>query len=217
MRFLLFFLVAALGLSAAPPALSARVLYSQRLETPDGMTKLVSFEDRLFRGHDRVWQERILRDLPGHDHPGEESHLHPKDLGVAARYLRKEASGELNLLFVHPQGVKIHAETRDYPEVGFDGSWASAYHLLDPGRLAAMKPLRRKAPKGAHWLGTEDQTQFLRVLWSTRLELPLRIEAGTLDGHKLNITEVRPGPLPKDLPWNRLAGLPEKDYTDLLD
>lgn len=217
MRFLLSILIAALGLQAEPPSLSARIYYTQRLETPDGMTKIVTFEERLIRAPDRVWQERIRTDASADKHSGEESHLHPRDLGVAARYLRKEASGALNLLFVHPQGMKIHAETRDYPEVGFDGSWASAFHILDPARLAALKPLLRKAPKGAHWLGTEDQAQFLRVLWSTRLELPLRIEVGTLDGHKLNITEVRPGPLPKDPPWNHLEGLEEKDYTDLLD
>jgi hypothetical protein len=217
MRLLLSVLLAALGLQATPPALSARVRYSQRLETPDGLTKTVTFEERMVRTQDQVWQERVLRDRQALAHPGEDSHLHPKDLGVAARFLSRDASGALSLTFVHPMGLKIHAEARDYPEVGFDGSWTTAFHLLDPARLAAMKPLDWKAPKGASWFESRDQTQFLRVLWSSELELPLKIEAGSLDGHRLNLTEVTPGPLPSKLPWEALQGLPEKEYTDLLD
>ncbi len=217
MRVLLYALLAALGLQATPPALSARVHYTQRLETPDGLTKTVTFEEQLYRAQDRVWQERVLRAKPSPEHMGEDSHLHPKDLGVAARFLTREPSGGLSLTFVHPLGMKIHAEPRDYPEVGFDGSWAGAFHLLDPAHLAAMEPLDRKAPKGAAWFESRDQTQFLRVLWSRELELPLKIEAGSLDGHRLNITEVTPGPLPAKLPWDFLQGFQEKEYTDLLD
>jgi len=217
MRLLFCLLLATLGLQATPPALSARIRYTQRLETPDGLTKTVVFEEQLFRTQDRVWQERILRDRPTPGHAGEESHLHPKDLGVAARYLSRDPSGALSLTFVHPLGLKIHAEPRDYPEVGFDGSWASAFHLLDPARLSAMKPLDRQAPKGAAWFESRDQSQFLRVLWSRELELPLKIEAGSLDGHRLNLTEVTPSVLPSKFPWESLQGLQEKEYTDLLD
>lgn len=216
MRSLLCFLLSILGLQATSPALSARIHYTQHLETPDGLTKTVTFDEHLFRAQDKVWQERVLRDRPG-QHSGEESHLHPKDLGVAARFLSRDASGVLSLTFVHPLGMKIHAESRDYPEVGFDGSWASAFYLLDPARLASMKPLELKAPKGARWFETRDQTQFMRVLWSSELELPLKIEAGSLDGHHLNVTEVTPEPLPSKLPWDSLQGMQEKEYTDLLD
>lgn len=217
MRSILLSLAAMAALQAAPPAISARIHYTQRLETPDGMTKIVTFEERLLRAPGRVWQERVLpgngRTAPA-DH---EDHLHPGDLGVAARFLEKDTAGALHLSFIHPQGVRIHAETRDYPEVGFDGSWATAFHILDPQRLEALKPLARKAPRGAQWYGTEDGSQFLRVLWSKRLELPLRIEAGSRDGRKLNVTEIQPGPLPGALPWDRLDGMQNKDYTDLLD
>lgn len=220
MRSLLLGLIGCLGFAAEAPALSAILTYTQRVDTPDGMTRTTTFKERLVRAPGEVWQERIL---PGGVKPASEAaeHLHPKDLGVAARHLTRSAAGALALEFVHPDGIRIHAETRDFPEVGFDGSWEAAFHILDPARLASLKPLpqspTRPAPEGARWLGTEDEGQYLRVLWSTRWELPLRIEAGSKDGRRVNLTEVQPGPLPASLPWDRLKGLPEKEYTDLLD
>lgn len=220
MRTLLLCLIACLGSAAEAPALSAIITYTQRVETPDGMTRTTVFKERLLRAPGQVWQERILPDRPKPSSEAPE-HLHPRDLGVAARHLTRNGSGALALEFVHPDGIRIHAEARDFPEVGFDGSWAAAFHILDPARLASLKPLpqvtTQPAPEGAQWLGTEDGGQYLRVLWSTRWELPLRIEAGSKDGRRVNLTEVQPGPLPASLPWDRLKGLPEKEYTDLLD
>lgn len=218
MRIGLLALLANLALWAAPPALSARIAHTHRVETPDGMTKTTTFEERFYRTADRVWLERVLPPSPAKGPSATEApHLHPGDLGIAARYLIRKPTGELDLTFVHPARVKVHAESRDYPEVGFDGSWANAFHLLDPEHLKVLKPLPREAPKGARWYGTEDATKFLRVLWSTDWELPLRMEAGSPDGRRLNITEFQPGPLPATLPWDQLAGMGEKDYTDLLD
>lgn len=211
-------LVLATTLAAAPPELSALIRYTQRVHTPDGMTKETRFQEQLVRTRNQVWQARVLPAAQAHAHEEDEAHghLHPGDLATAARHLTRQPDGSLTLAFVKPEDhVIIAADPRDYPEVGFDGSWEAAFHLVDPASLKAMT--RRPGPRGATWYEQKGPRQFLRVLWDARHQLPLCIESGTHDGTRFTRTEVLPRPLPARLPWAETVGFAKKDYVDLLD
>jgi hypothetical protein len=203
---------------AEPPSLAAILTHEQVIHTKDGMTKQVRFQERFIRRANHVWLERVLLGSKGNE-KDENADAHHLSLDTAARYLRKDAQGQVKLEFVKPlERVIVQAEPRDYPEVGFDGSWDLAFHLIDPKALKSFHKSRRKSPGlGAHWFESKGQENYLRVLWSERLQIPLRIESGSLDGARSNRTSARLLPMPKELPWANLEGYRLKDYTDLLD
>ena len=199
------------------PALSAEIQHLQRMRTHDGLLKEVRYAERFTRSEERIWMERVLPPETA-EHESGSGHLHGEDLTTAARHLRLGEDGQLRLEFVRRQDqVVFETETRDWSEVGFDGSWTRAFFLLDPVELSSLRPMRRKAPAGARWLVRENDREFYRVLWHERLALPLLIESGRKDGSLYNRTQVRPHPVARTLPWSGLEGFRRREYTDLLD
>ena len=215
-------LVAAAISAGEPPAVSAMVHHHQHMVTRDGLTKDSRWSDRFLRSPGHVWIERVLPAT--HVHEPEEAggkHLHGEDWSSAARHLQITADGEIRLEFVQPEDRVIYeTETRDWPEVGFDGSWTIASHLLDPASLASLPYASRKSPQpGLRWRERRDGQGFLRVLWSDRFQLPLIIESGNAEGTRTQSTRIEIRPLPADahMPWTRLGGFRRREYTDLLD
>lgn len=185
----------------------------------DGVTRQARFSERVHRRQDLVWVERVLPEAARHPadaHPAE-AHDHP-DLAAAPRWLTRSDHGAMRVRLVdRPGRALIDVPPAEYENIGFDGKWDNAYHLLDPRRLAAMRPTTRQAPPGCRWYEAESGDSRLRVLWDEGRAFPRRVESSNRAGTAVKTMEASIVPAPATPPWERLAGYRGKEYSDYLD
>ena len=79
----------------------------------------------------------------GHKHhageAAETGHKH-LDTATAARWISRQADGKLVVKLVSDEKRRTFEVGQvDYGNIGFDGSWAAARHLLDPALLKTME------------------------------------------------------------------------------
>ena len=217
-RILFSFAFAALAATAqaAGPA-SSNALTALRVEHQmsslgtDGIQRDVRFAERVYRQGDRVW---IARELPpASAHAG---HKHA-DTDTAPRWIERDAKGALSVRVVSESQQKNYAvEPAEYSNIGFDGSWATAYHLLDP---AALKGMRAEGPvrNGVQTYRSTQGERTVTVDWDVAGQYPRRVESRNATGTQRKLTRVTALPAPAAAPWERAQRYAAADYTDLMD
>lgn len=216
------FLLSLLPVAAAAGDLDLLVRHQVVSVGADGVTREVRFSERVHRRRDLVWVERVIPPAARHDHvsdpkahAGEHDHA---DLAAAARWLTRSDDGAVRVRLVdRPGRALIDVPPAEYENVGFDGQWDGAYHLLDPHRLATMQPSPRKAPAGCRWYEAVASDSVVRVLWDEAAAYPRRVESSGRSGtvRKAMVAEVVPAPA--TAPWERLSGYRGREYSDYLD
>ena len=73
------------------------------------------------------------------------------------------------------------------------------------------------APTGSKWVESRNGQMTVRVLWDDKGQYPRRVESSHARGTSRSVTVATPEALPKPLPWDRLQGYAQKEYSDLLD
>lgn len=218
------FLVAALGLvcmgsAQAAPNVSLEVTHQTSVLGPDGIKRSSVFSERVVRQGDNVWIERVMP----HGAHREDDHSNAKagaakdhkhaDLSAATRWIQRLPDGKLQfrLVAMHDQ-VVVNVEPADYGNVGFDGAWLAAYHLIDPAVLKTMKA-SGSTPQG-QWYESEKKGNKVRVLWDAKREIPLQVISQGHNGSRS--TTVKELAAIKN-PWNVTGQFSRKDYSDFLD
>ncbi|WBS01083.1 hypothetical protein OU994_22630 [Pseudoduganella sp. SL102] len=219
-----------------------------KVVTAEGVTREARYEETMLRRAGHVWTARVLPGTShGHGHGHEQEHAHegshPPGQGkaqkaaaskVAARqsvghkhfnpvtlprHLAME-DGKLRLAYVDAYAKEVIAiPPGEFDNVGFDGSWDHAYHLLDTQGLRAMAPSQRPSPvPGARWRERERGGLYERVLWDDRRQVPLVIESGDKAGTFYTRTELKVAAgVTRELPWQKLKGYAQREYADYLD
>lgn len=216
------------GTVHAAPDLDLRIAYYSRAVSAEGVTREARFEETMLRRDGHVWTARVLpaptaphEHKPGVRHAAARAtsvhkHFNP---ALLPRHVALEG-GKVRLEYVDAAAREVIAvPPGEFDNVAFDGSWARAYHLLDPARLRALPASGRKSDvPGARWHERERDGAYERVLWDERREVPLVIESGDTAGTSLHrmVLTVRPG-VTADLPWRRLTGYARREYADFLD
>lgn len=199
---------------------SAVMTFESKVLTSEGVEKQTKFQERFIRDDKTVWTVRMLPvGTPAHTHqPGDHQHKHDTNFVLAAKWISLGAKGQPSLRFVRAENKTIISpRDSEYGSLGFDGSWEHAAYLLDRSALKKMNVLNKPAPTGSKWYERTNATQYTRVLWDEKLQLPRLIETGSLDGLAWNKISIEPRPAPNTLPWNELKGYTNKAYEDLLD
>ncbi|MCO5412061.1 hypothetical protein [Ralstonia mojiangensis] len=228
-RFLLSLAFAALAgtAQAAGPA-SSNSLTALRVEHQlsslgtDGIQRDVRFAERVYRQGDRIW---IARELPPASAHAEQEHDHANahaghkhaDTDAAPRWIERDAKGALTVRVVSVSQQKNYAvEPAEYSNIGFDGSWATAYHLLDP---AALKGMRAEGPvrNGVQTYRSTQGERTVTVDWDVAGQYPRRVESRNATGTQRKLTRVTALPAPAAAPWERAQRYAAADYTDLMD
>ncbi|MES2076188.1 MAG: hypothetical protein V4462_11290 [Pseudomonadota bacterium] len=218
--------------AAAGADLDLRISYYSKVVTPEGVTREARYEETMLRRAGHVWTARVLPAGAGQAH--EHEHAAPALKKVAARVAAEHKhfnhvvlprhvaleNGQPRVEFVDVQAKELIAiPPAEFGNVGFDGSWDHAYFLLDSTRLKAM-PLsaRVSTVAGARWREREDKGLFERVLWDDKRQIPLVIESGDKAATFFNRVDmtVQAG-ASGELPWQRLKGYAQKEYSDFLD
>ncbi|MCO5400945.1 hypothetical protein [Ralstonia soli] len=226
-RFLLSLALATLAVTAqaASPA-SSNALTALRVEHQmsslgtDGIQRDVRFAERVYRQGDRVW---IARELPPesahaeHDHTNAHAGHKHADTDTAPRWIERDAKGALTVRVVSVLQQKNYAvEPAEYSNIGFDGSWATAYHLLDPAALKGMRP-QGPVRNGVQTYKAKQGERTVTVDWDVAGQYPRRVESRNASGSQRKLTRVTALPAPATAPWVRAQGYAAADYTDLMD
>lgn len=206
--------------AALAQSLALKVDHDITVLGSDGVTRIHRFSERLVRQDNQSWVARVL---PPHAHEDEDhqaggkEHKH-MDLSAAARWVVRGADGQLRVRLVDEHEKKTYEiGAVDFANIGFDGKWATASQLLDPEQIQRMKPSARPAPAGTRWYEGGTQATRVQVLWDEKDQYPRRIESGNARGTSRSTMAVTREALPAVLPWTRVGGYAQKDYSDLLD
>lgn len=182
----------------------------------DGVTRSTEFSERLTRTPDTVWVSRVLPPSAHSDRDhakGGDEHKH-LDTATAPRWISRTAKGDVALKLVPRDGnVLVNVTRTDYGNVGFDGSWAAAWSLIDPAVLKRMKPVKTTGDLTTYTVAEKGRN--LKVVWNAKLQLPERVESGDESSRSETLVQVLGAP--KSLPWEKLQGFMQKDYSDYLD
>ena len=186
----------------------------------DGITRTTEFAERVVRRKDQLWIERVVpagaREAKAHATGGhDEKHL---DLATAARWITLEGGKTLNLRLVSAEDkTVVSVPAAEYENIGFDGSWDSAWHLLDPRRLEKMKAVADDAPAGMRWYESVSGGTTVRVLWDEKAGIPRRVQSDNRKGTTRKLMSVQNIAPPKNPPWIAISSYRQRDYTDYLD
>lgn len=238
----LFVSIAASAATPAAPDLDLSIQYYSKVMTPEGVLRESRYEEKMLRRPSHVWVERVLPPaaLAHQDGHAENDRQAGRAADKAVKKVALKAAAHEHKHFnyaVLPRHVildnnKARIEFIDalekqvvtippaeFENVNFDGSWVNAFYLLDPEQLQAL-PLSTKLStvKGARWRERENHGVYQRVLWDEQKQIPLIVESGDRAGSFYRRIEVKPlAGLSKDLPWLKVKGFAQKEYSDFLD
>ena len=183
---------------------------------PDGVKRSTEFSERVSRAKDSLWISRVLpkESHSGHDHAkGGKEHKHI-DVTTAARWISRDATGAVQMRLVpNDERVVVAVSKADYGNVGFDGSWAAAWGLINPATLKQMKAGAAAGDLTTYTLNEKDRT--VKVVWNSKLQVPSLVESSDKTSRRQTVVQVV-NSLPLR-PWDKLEGFNQKDYSDYLD
>ena len=189
----------------------------------DGVQRESRYADLMFRRAGTVWIERELPPAlrADHDHEATEGKVHighsHADNTAAPLWLSRDQAGKVQVNMVLRQQRKlIEVDKANYGNVGYGGSWANAYWLVDPASLPRMKPLGA-AGKGVQRYELQQGESTLRIEWDTVGRYARKIEQRNAHGTSLNVMTASSIPAPKTLPWKTADSYERGEYSDLLD
>jgi len=228
---------------ALPPAsdMDLSIKYFNRELSTDGVLHESSYEESMLRRNGHVWTQRVLPKqisendtthppLPNPPPSGEGTNESLRDIHVnhehkdfnyivLPRHVAFDGSKTtVEFIDMHERQV-IYIAPTEYENVNFDGSWLNTYYLVNPQYVAAM-PLASRPSTTAHtqWHEAKNTKLYQRILWNDKLNIPLIIETGDIAGTFLNRITVSPKTkLTQNIPWQRLQGFTQKEYSDFLD
>lgn len=222
------------------PDLDLSIHHYSRVLTAEGVLRESRYMEKMMRRAGHVWISRVLpaSSLVEHDEhasegkatrehkstvqpvAGKEGHKHKHfNHVVLPRHVMHDGQ-KVRLEFVNFRDREtVSIAPSEYENVNFDGSWSSAYFLMDPQSVVALPLSKRASPvPSAHWREQERNGLFQRVLWDDKKRIPLIVEAGDRAGTFFERVEVKPQTsISKALPWLSTKGFAQKEYADYFD
>jgi hypothetical protein len=205
-----------MALSAAAQDVDLLVTHTTIAAGADGIKRSTEFSERMVRRDNQVWIERVVpqgwHSADDHAHADKE-HKH-LDIAVAARWIVHDDAGKLRMRLASKEDkVLVDVDRTDFANIGFDGSWLAAYHLMDPTALKGMKLAGKKGDLTTYL--SADKARHLKVVWNDKLNIPILVESVSGASSKKTVVEIKPPA--KVLPWQVTQHYTHKDYSDYLD
>ncbi|WON76418.1 hypothetical protein [Serratia sp. UGAL515B_01] len=208
----------------AVPSVNLRLDYENRAIGHDGITRDSRYTDLMYRRAGVVWIERELPtavlESKEHDHEPASphaGHAHSEAQGAPLLIKQDAETGKVSVqLVLHNLQRVIDVELAHYGNVGYGGSWASAYWLVDPTALSRMEKQGPVVDGIQHYLLHKGE-KTTKVAWDVVGQYARSIEQR--DSHGISIQRMTATPFadPQRLPWQPLADYQRGDYSDLLD
>jgi hypothetical protein len=208
----------------AAPDLALEVKHASSSLGADGIKRTTDFTETVIRRGQTVWIERLV---PQGAHSELEhgqaksgaakDHKHA-DLSAASRWIQNDSKGKIRfrLVSVHDK-IVVDIAPAEYGNVGFDGSWLAAYHLIDPAILKKLKASEKTEEGQWYESPAADKNNRVRVLWNPEKEIPLKVISISPNGLSSRTTNVRVLSQSPAKPWESVGSFTTKDYSDFLD
>jgi hypothetical protein len=216
-------LVASAAGDSAAPDQNLRITHHVMTIGKDGVQRDSRYSDLMYRRAGALWVERELPPSlrEDHDHEAREGKVHighaHADNTAAPLWVRRDDAGKVQVGMVLRQQRKlIEIDAANYGNVGYSGSWANSYWLVDPASLTRMKDLGA-AGKGVQRYELQQSQGTLRIEWDTVGRYARKIEQRNARGTSINVMTASVIPAPKTLPWKTVEAYERGDYSDLLD
>lgn len=213
-------------LIGAPVAVSAQdvdlvLTHTMKSVGIDGITRTAEFSERVVRRKDQIWTERIMpaSAITAPDTARDEKEF---DTSRASRWIVRRANIKPELMLVNARAkLVVPIDKPDYDNVGFDGSWESAYYLLDPKSLKQMRAVGSRQADGAQWYenkrGDGAAQTVTKVLWDENLKYPRQVESARTNGSDQKKMVATKTATQTSLPWDLTKNYQHKNYADFLD
>lgn len=210
----------------AAPDQNLRISHHVLTLGKDGVQRESRYADLMFRRAGTVWIERELPPVlrADHDHEAREGGVHighsHADNTAAPLWLRRDAAGVVQVgMVLREQRKVIEVDKANYGNVGYGGSWANAYWLVDPASLPRMKALGAGATgnKGVQRYELPQGDSTLRIDWDVAGRYARRIEQRNASGTSVNTMTAAAIAPPKTPPWQTADAYERGEYSDLLD
>ncbi|MHA7848502.1 hypothetical protein [Serratia sp. D1N4] len=210
---------------AAAPAVNLRLSYENRSIGHDGIIRDSRYTDLMYRRAGLVWIERELpegvRESEAHGHDDRASphagHAHNEAQGAPLLIRRDAETGKVSVQTVlHNLRRVIDVELAHYGNVGYGGSWAAAYWLIEPAALSRMEKQGPEQQGIQHYLLQKGE-RTTKVAWDVAGQYARSIEQSDSHGTSVQRMTATPFADPQSLPWQQLADYQRGDYSDLLD
>ncbi|WP_197091784.1 hypothetical protein [Serratia oryzae] len=210
---------------AEAPAVNLRLSYENRSIGHDGIQRDSRYTDLMYRRAGLVWIERELpqsvRASAAHGHDDSASphagHAHSEAQGAPLLIRRDAQTGQVSVQAVlHNLRRVIDVELAHYGNVGYGGSWAAAYWLIEPAALSRME---KQGPeqRGIQHYQLQQGERTIKVAWDVAGQYARSIEQRDSHGTSIQSMTATPFVAPPVLPWQQLADYQRGDYSDLLD
>jgi hypothetical protein len=215
-KFIFLAIASAMHLPAMAKDLELLVSHKSVVRGADGIKRTIEFSEKIIRTNDQVWIERVLP-VATHEHAksAKESHAQKTlDVESAVRWISRTDNGEVQMRLVPPNTkVLVNVGKVDYSNIGFDGSWTTAWNLLDPQTLKKMSlDSTRSTVKN---YSQSNGSRTIKIAWNTTINIPEKITMA--DGSSERETKVQVISQRPTLPWTQVAKYAQKDYSDFLD
>ena len=204
---------------AAAELMSATISHTIRQVTDNGITKTTEYKERIIRGPNDVWIERVLPStIKRSDEHSDASKGHKHlDVERAARWISKNSKGQMSFRLVDlDHKVIVEIAPADYSNVAFDGRWDTAYHLISPGFLKTLKA-QGEAIDDVQRYQSDNAKQNVEVQWNKRLEIPISMQFFDKTGTSLKKATVSVESAKPKAPWNTVVNYSRKELSDYLD
>jgi hypothetical protein len=214
------------------PCLSAIVTHAEHTESSDGLTREITYRDRLQRCDDRVYITRLVPPAAAAaaankahralaSHASHASHEAP-DVSALPRLVARAPDGRATLTVLDAESKRlIDVDRGSFETLRFDPSFERASTLIDSRALAEMSRLDRSSNvPGGHWYGRQNATHYVRVLWDEERRVALVIESGSLDGttrDELHVEIESNVATPTPAAWLATKDFTHVDFADFGD
>jgi len=148
----------------------------------DGVKRETSYSENLYRNGSQLIYSRITpinarkKDAHGRDHRHFDSALSPQLVSL-------NKNGEVNFAFLDTDNkIRIEVSKSDFNSVGFSGSWAGSYSLVDPAIFKTMVKKGPGQPINTIWYEQVNDKGITRILWDEKNKIALEIEVTSKDG-----------------------------------
>jgi hypothetical protein len=204
------------ALPAAAQNVDLLVTHTTVAAGADGIKRSTEFSEHMVRREKQVWIERVVpqgwHSANDHAH-ADKAHKH-LDVSMAARWITQDDAGKVRVRLASQEDkVLVDVDKTDFTNIGFDGSWLAAYHLMDPAALKGMQPIGKKGDLTTY--RSADKARHLKVVWNDKLKVPVLVESVSGASSRKTVVEIKPPD--KVLPWQVTQHYTRKDYSDYLD
>lgn len=216
---------AAAKVAPSLPCVAALIKHESHEVRNDGLSTDSRYQERMYRCGTRVWIERVLPpsaaattmgQTNGHGHEGHGREELPALTSLPLVVSRgHDGNVAVELVWAAKQ-LRVLVQRSEFETVGFSGNFEQSALIVDQATLSGL--LKGATADGAVSYAGKRGNSSLRIWWSPKWQLPIKIEVRAPNGMLVQRTSLDLRPINEsEAPWTKITNWPRKEYTDFLD